>query len=236
MTPQLEKVFFNYIIKNKRHFDVVKPFFFRNTEIQFIYNILRDYILENSDIEVPKPRQLFEMVSLEDKEGMITKDILKTILQVKLDEYDEKNFIEPKFNSWILNNRLKAGAVDIVEETRGMESLSDFNMSVEKANKIKAIIEEASKTNFADDDDLGSDFDEPEHHVQDNSRFKVKCGFETIDHMLGGGWDVGSLNILMAETSNGKCCEYSTKLKLKDKEGNIMDMSIGDFFKKIKNR
>jgi replicative DNA helicase len=144
------------------------------------------------------------MVNLEDKEGIITKEILKSILQVDLKEYDEKNFIEPKFNAWILSNRLKTGTVDIIDETRNLDSISEFEKAIEAANRIKSIVDEMSSTNFVQDDDLGSDFDEPEHHVQDSSKFKVKCGFETIDHMLGGGWDISTLNVIMAQTNGGK--------------------------------
>ena len=118
MSVTLEKIFFNYILKNKKFYDVVKPFFFRNAEIQFVYNILRGYMLLDSDTNIPSPKQILEMVSLEDRESIITKEILKSILQVDLKEYDEKKFIEPKFNAWVLSNRLKTGTVDIIEETR----------------------------------------------------------------------------------------------------------------------
>jgi replicative DNA helicase len=204
LTPQLEKVFFTFILKNKKFFDLVKPYFFRNSEIQFVYGVIRNYILLNGDTQVPSPRQILDMVALEDKEGIITKEILKSILQVDLKEYDEKNFIEPKFNAWILSNRLKTGTVDIIDETRNLDSISDFGKAVEAADRIKAIVDEMSSTNFIQDDDLGSDFDDVESHVQDSSKFKVKCGFESIDHMLGGGWDISTLNVIMAETNNGK--------------------------------
>lgn len=204
MTPQLEKVFFNFILKNKKYFDIVKPYFYRNSEIQLVYGIIREYMSKGIDAQVPTPRQILDMVSLEDKEGVITKDILKSILQVNLKEYDEKNFIEPKFNAWILSNRLKTGTVDIIDETRNLDSISDFDKAVEAANRIRSIVDEMSSTNFVQDDDMGSDFDDPENHVQDSSKFKVKCGFESIDHMLGGGWDISTLNVIMAETNNGK--------------------------------
>jgi replicative DNA helicase len=204
MTPQLEKVFFNYILSNKKYFDVVKTFFFRNSEIQFVYGVIRTYMLTNSDTGTPTPRQILDMVALEDKEGVITKEILKSILQVDLKEYDEKNFIEPKFNAWILGNRLKTGTVDIIDETRNLDSISDFEKAVEAAGRIRAIVDEMSSTNFVDDDDMGVDFDDAESHVQDSSKFKVSCGFPTIDHMLGGGWDIGTFNVIMAETNNGK--------------------------------
>ena len=204
MTPQLEKVFFNYILKYKKFFDVVKPYFFRNSEIQFVYGVIRKYMISGSDIAVPTPRQILDMVNIDDKEGIITKEILKSILQVDLREYDEKNFIEPKFNGWLLSNRLKNGTVDIIDETRGLDNISDFEKAIEAANRIKNIVDEMSSTNFVDEDDLGSDFDEPENHVQDSAKFKVKCGFETIDHMLGGGWDIATLNVIMAQTNGGK--------------------------------
>jgi replicative DNA helicase len=204
MTPQLEKVFFNFILKNKKYFDIVKPYFYRNSEIQFVYGVIREYMSKGTDAQVPTPRQILDMVSLEDKEGIITKEILKSILQVDLKEYDEKNFIEPKFNAWILSNRLKTGTVDIIDETRNLDSISDFAKAVEAADRIKSIVDEMSSTNFVQDDDMGSDFDDPENHVQDSSKFKVKCGFESIDHMLGGGWDISTLNVIMAETNNGK--------------------------------
>ena len=161
-------------------------------------------MLTANDSKIPTPRQILDMVNLEDKEGVITKEILKSILQVDLKEYDEKNFIEPKFNAWVLSNRLKTGTVDIIDETRNLDNISEFEKAIEAANRIKSIVDEMSSTNFVQDDDLGSDFDEPEHHVQDSSKFKVKCGFDTIDHMLGGGWDISTLNVIMAQTNGGK--------------------------------
>jgi len=204
MTVSLEKIFFGYIIRNKRYFSIVEPFFFKNAEIQFVYGILRKYMIKNSDVETPHAKQILEMVNLEDQDGLITKEILKSILTVNMSEYDELNFIIPKFNAWILNNRLKSGTVDIIDETRNLDTLTDFDQTVLAANKIKEIVDQMSKTDFVNDDDMGSDFDDPESHVQDTARYKVRSGFETIDHMLGGGWDVQTLNVIMAETNNGK--------------------------------
>lgn len=234
MTPQLEKVFFNYILKNKKFFDIVKPYFFRNSEIQFVYGVIRAYITKAPDTQIPTPRQILDMVSLEDKDRVITKEILKSILQVDLKEYDEKNFIEPKFNAWVLSNRLKTGTVDIIDETRNLDTVSDFHAAIEAANKIRGIVDEMSSLNFVQDEDLGSDFDDPESHVQDTSKFKIKSGFETLDHMLGGGWDVQTLNCIMAETNNGKCTFSDTEITIRDiKSGNKKSDSINRIFEII---
>lgn len=205
MTIGIEKIFFGYILQNKKYFHIIEPYFFKNNEIQFVYDVIRKYMLSNGDIDLPSPKQILEMVNLEDKEGLITRDILKSMLTVNLDEYDEMNFIIPRFNAWILSNRLKAGTVDIVEETRNLDTINDFETTYQTAQKIKEIVDAMSSVNFINDgDDMGSDFDDVEAHVQDSSKFKVKTGFATLDHMLGGGWDMGTLNMLMGETNSGK--------------------------------
>jgi hypothetical protein len=234
MTPQLEKVFLNYILKYKKFFDLVKPYFFRNSEIQFVYGVIRNYMINSSDAAIPTPRQILDMVSLEDKDGVITKEILKSILQVDLKEYDEKNFIEPRFNAWVLSNRIKTGTVDIIDETRNLDTVSDFDTAIESANKIKLIVDEMSSLNFVQDEDMGADFDDPEQHVQDSSKFKIKSGFETLDHMLGGGWDIQTLNCVMAETNNGKCFFVDTEIYIRNKTTRRHKLvEVGKMFSKI---
>ena len=205
MTISLEKIFFAYILRNKKFFEVIEPFFFKNAEIQFVFNVLKKYLRNNKDSEIPHPKQIFEMVQLEDFDGLITKEILKSILSVSLQHYDESNFIVPRFNAWILSNKLKIGTVDIIDETRNLDTITDFKDVLESANKIKSIVENMSKTDFVnDDEDLGSDFDDAEQHLQDQSKYKVKTGFSSLDHILGGGWDVQTLNILMGMSNAGK--------------------------------
>ena len=126
MTISLEKIFFAYILKNKRYFDIVEPYFFKNSEIQFVYNILGTYLKKNNEAEIPSPKQILEMVQLEDKDGIITKEILKSLLTVNLPDYDETNFVLPKLNAWILSNRLKSGTVDIIDETRNLDTVNDY--------------------------------------------------------------------------------------------------------------
>ena len=91
-----------------------------------------------------------------------------------------------------------------------------------------------SSTNFVEDDDLGTDFDDPEGHNQNTSSLKVKSGFETIDHMLGGGWDQASLNLIMAQTNGGKCF-LGGFLTIRNKTTNeISKVKVEDFFHNIK--
>lgn len=236
MTVSLEKVFFNYILENKKYFEFVEPFFFKNNEIQFVYQVLRDYMLKKSDIKRPTPRQILEMVELADKEKKITKAILKSILSTDLNEYSETDFILPKFTGWILINRLKTGTIDIIDETRNFDDNCDFEQAADASDKIRQIVDEMSSTKFIDDDDMGSDFDDPQSHLQDNSLLKIPSGFETIDHMLGGGWDVKTLNVIMAETSNGKCFFGDGEIFVRNKNKNTeKSIKINKMFSIIGN-
>jgi hypothetical protein len=234
MTISLEKIFFAYILKNKRFFEVVDPNFFKNVEIQFVYNIIKNYMTKNGEADVPHPKQILEMVSLDDLDGLITKEILKAMLSANIIDFDEVNFIIPKFNAWILSNRLKSGTVDIIDETRNLDGITDFEEAVIAAGRIKSIVDQMSKTDFVTDDDMGSDFDDPENHIQDSAKFKIRSGFETIDHMLGGGWDISTLNVIMAETNNGKCTFLNTNIRIRDSIlGVTKNHKISSIFSKV---
>jgi len=162
-------------------------------------------MISNTEANIPSPKQILEMVQLEDREGLITKEILKSMLTTNLEDYDESNFIQPKFNAWILINKLKSGTVDIIDEARNLDVITDFETVLDSANKIKSIVDNMSRTDFIkDEDDYGSDFDDAEQHLQDQSKNKIKTGFTSLDHILGGGWDVQTLNILMGMSNAGK--------------------------------
>jgi replicative DNA helicase len=237
VNAQLEKVFLNYILKNKQYFEIVKPYFFKNNEIQFIFKIIQNYVTDGNK-DVPTIRQIFDMVDIEDKSKFITKDIFKTIFKIDLNEYSEEDFILPKLNTWILSNKIKSGSVDIIEETRDLDNIVEFDKIVEQANKIKQIAEQMSSIAFtSDNEDLGSDFDNPENHVQDNHLLKVSSGYSTIDHMLGGGWDVGTLNCLMASTNNGKSLwMQNLAVKSADQGYNVLYITLEMSEKKVLKR
>lgn len=204
MTVSLEKVFFAYILKNKNLFQVILPDFFKNPDIKFVYTIIRDYVLENYDVEVPSIKQIAEMVKLKDVDNRISGTILKTLLKKDLSGYDEERFIKPKLRSWILVNRVGKGLNETIDEYRFLENSDDSEEVLERIGKIKTIFEESTSMEFEDDDDLGADFDDPEEHIQDHSQDKVNSGYETINGVLGGGWDRKTLNLIMGPTNSGK--------------------------------
>ena len=102
-----------------------------NRIIDNFYNIFKnlDDVYENS--EKIAQEVLSESVSA----------ALGILAENSIYDVDEKNFIEPNFNGWVLANRLKTGTVDIIDETRNLDSISDFDKAVEAANRIKGIVD-----------------------------------------------------------------------------------------------
>jgi hypothetical protein len=235
MTITLEKIFFGYILRNKSYFEVVEPHFFKNPDMEFIYRVIRTYMITNLSGNVPSPKQIAEMVFLEDLDKRISIELLKSLLKEDISEYDEVRFIKPKLTTWILINRVKGATNDIIDETRTLENISDLDSALDCVTKIKTITEIATTVNFDDDDDLGTDFDNAEEHSQDHSETKVKTGWDTLDQVLGGGWDIGTFNVIMGATNSGKCLITSTLIDIKNtKTGKMEEISIGNFFEKLK--
>ena len=73
MTISLEKLFFKYIITNPSYLWLVEPSFFKNPEINFIYETIHEYMKENLNADIPKPSQIWDMISIKDKDKKIQK-------------------------------------------------------------------------------------------------------------------------------------------------------------------
>ncbi len=152
MTISLEKIFFKYILENKKYFHIVDPSYFKNREIEFVYKVIQKYMKSNNEVETPSPKQIWEMINIEDHNDMISKDILKAMLTVNTSEYNEDSFIVPKLNAWILSNKVRSGTVDIIDETRELDNISELDDVMNRIYKIKEIVDEMSNTNFISDD------------------------------------------------------------------------------------
>lgn len=204
MTVTLEKIFFNYILKNKVYIPNVLASFFKNVDIQFVYGVVREYMTNNPSSDIPSPKQLYEMISLKDIENNIKKDTLKNLLKSDLDQYDEVNFVKKNLHSWILANKIKNGTSLIIDETRKMDENFDIVGAFDIAEKIKTITLDSTSTIFIEDEDLGSDFDNAESHSQDHSVTKIKTGFNSLDSMTNGGFDRATLSLALGKTNAGK--------------------------------
>jgi replicative DNA helicase len=200
----LERIFFNYIIKKKPfYFKNIEPYYFSNPDIQFVYTVCREEHNSSKNPEELKPKKIVELVRIQDKDKKISMEVLKALLTIDLDQYGEnEDWINQRLEAWRISNAMKSRILESVEYIRNLDTLS-YEKVVEVSNKIKEIINDSSTMSMADED-LGSDFDDPDNHVQDTYGEKVTTGYDTMNKIMNGGFDKKTLNILMGETNVGK--------------------------------
>jgi len=228
----LEKVFFKHVLENPEQFYKVEPYFFKNDDIQFIYNVVREeYILSK---KVSTSQQILAMVKLNDVEKKIEANLVKMLLKGDNDSYDDE-WISTRFKAWKLSNTTKNNVMKSIDYIRGLDEI-DFDSVSEVSAKIIQMFNE-SKMIADDDEDLGDDFDDPNTHRVTESTKKMSSGWKSLDRIMSGGWDQASLNVLMGETSVGKCSSPDTIIKIRNKHtGIIEEVNFQDFFNDIKNK
>ena len=201
MNTNMEKRYFIHILENPDQFSKVEPSFFKNSDIQFIYTIIREEYIRSESHIVPSPQQIYTMVKLADQDGKINDKVIKMLLQSDNADINSE-WLVPRFKSWKIQNQLKGDMLKGIDLLRGVEDINYDNV-VEVAQKVKNMF---SNVLLVDDDDqdLGEDFDDPESHKQLISKNSIPTGWSNIDNILGGGWSKSTLNVIMGETNVGK--------------------------------
>ena len=59
MNTNMEKHYFIYILDNPDQFSKVEPFFFKNSDIQFVYSVIREEYLKSESHIVPSIQQIY---------------------------------------------------------------------------------------------------------------------------------------------------------------------------------
>jgi len=201
MNTNMEKHYFTYVIDNPDQFSKVEPFFFKNSDIQFIYTVIREEYLKSESHIVPSPQQIYSMIKLADQDSKINDKVIKLLLTSDNSDIS-KEWLLPRFKGWKIQNQLKGDMLKGIDMVRGIEEINYDNI-VEVAQKLKGMFGNVLLVDD-DDQDLGSDFDDPESHKQLVSKNCILTGWSCIDSILGGGWSKSTLNVIMGETNVGK--------------------------------
>jgi replicative DNA helicase len=196
-----ELLYFSWIMNHPEQFSKVESGFFKKDEIRFVYEIIREEYLRSVKKIIPSPNQVYNMVKLQDTEGKINKNILMSILKDNTSDVEE-SWLEPRFKAWKLSNTAKNRVLSGVEMLRDMEDVNYENV-VSMASTLKDLFSTIMMVDD-DDDDLGSNFYDPESHKQNVKLNKIPSGWSSMDRLLGGGWDLSTLNVIMGETNIGK--------------------------------
>lgn len=201
MNTNMEKHYFIYILDNPDQFSKVEPFFFKNSDIQFIYTVIREEYLKSESHIVPSIQQIYSMVKLCDQDNKINDKVIKLLLQSDNSDISQE-WLLPRFKAWKIQNQLKGDMLKGIDMVRGLEDINYDNV-VDIAQKLKGMFGNVLLVDD-DDQDLGLDFDDPESHKQLISKNSITTGWSSMDSILTGGWSKSTLSVIMGETSVGK--------------------------------
>lgn len=233
VTPQLERIFLHWILHNSHFFKVVEGHYFKNEEIKFIYNIIRNSWLSATDKTVPSNKEIKLLVKSFDIEEKISNDLLNTLLKNDTSDYREE-FIDKRFKAWILSNSTLTGLVDAIEAIKNVDKIN-YDEVLSSVQKVKTIMNDKTTVDLGDNN-IGIDFDDPDAHNQETDVFKLDSGYQCLNTMLGGGWDRKTLNVLVGSPGSGKCCSSLTIMTIRNKiSGHIENITMEDFFKRTYN-
>jgi len=225
MNTGMEKIFFQYILDHPDQFLKVEPYFFKNEDIQFIYNVVKNEYVVSKNKSVPTPTQILALVKLNDTEKKISDNLVKMLLKGDNTSYGDEEWIVQRFKAWKISNTTKNNVLKSVELIRGLEEINYENVT-DVAAKIKQMYNETSLIDN-DDEDLGDDFDDPESHKVRETTRKMSTGWGCIDKILSGGWDQASMNVLMGETNIGKSMwMQNIAVKAADQGANVVYVTL----------
>lgn len=205
-TESMEKYFFAYILENPRFFNRVEPVNFKNTEIRYVYQHIRDYFLAQKTPIVPSNQKIFELIRLYDIDGeIISKEYLKGLLSVNTGDMIQSptdDFLTKSLYAWNTSNTMRTDIFKVVDMIRDSDTV-DYENIVELAGKVREIAMSATMMNY-DDNQLGLSFFDYESHLQDNEANKIPTGWEQMDDLMNGGWDRKTLNMIIGPSNSGK--------------------------------
>jgi hypothetical protein len=150
----MEKLFFSYIMENSEQFYKVEPFFFKNTEISFVYQVIREEYLKSKNKVIPTPKQILAMVQLYDTDEKISKNVLKILLTENTKDV-EMEWLEPRFKAWKLSNHSRSAVLKAIEQIRAIKDI-DYDNVREVTQSIQNTFSTINQMDD-DDNDLGDD-------------------------------------------------------------------------------
>jgi archaellum biogenesis ATPase FlaH len=208
MTHNLESMepkFFAYILEHPHLFHRVDAHFFKVPNLSRVYQIVREHYLTQKNPIVPNPKKIKELVRLQDPANTITNEYLMLLLTIDISEYkqgNDDNWLSKSINSWIVFNGTWGRIYEAADEIRNINPIDYQNVEL-VTTKIRNLVTSATVMDF-DNAEMGKDFDNPEHHVQDVERNKIPTGWNSLDELTNGGWDFKTLNVIIGPSNSGK--------------------------------
>jgi hypothetical protein len=244
-----ESVVFAYICK-KQLLKKCKPEFFKNPYISRLFVITQQFHEKFKELpfefsEDPDLSQLTEIANRNIKSIRFDKEMseedsvkfflnnAKNVLKTDLKKYNEK-FLNDTCDAFINWENYLIGMKLAIEYQQSQKINPDNYSGVIKKSKEIIFSHSSLITNL----DIGSDFFDHSTHKLLEVKDLVNSGYPSLNKWLSedekGGFEPGTLTILVGESNIGKCCHAETKIKVKNKKtGEILEISMEDFYNKL---
>ena len=184
-TSHLEKIFYHYLDARPELDENVNPRFYDNPEIKLAHQIRTEFRKKYS--QAPTESQLWEIVKLKNFQDQLTRENIKAIYEVNLNEYDP-DWLSSTAEAWIEYKTLDSSVIDLVSY------LKTTKISAENVKDVvqtaKSIISERNNVDFKFDE--GSNFFDPKSHKQKKHE-RFSTGYPYLDTVLGGGYSKKTL-------------------------------------------
>lgn len=188
-----EKIFFNYFLANPHYFNTIRKNFFSNDDISQLSAIAKKFYEKFH--ESPSKEQMKALVKKVDEDYDV--DIVNTVYNVKISEYDE-SWLKETAEAWITWQNFDKQLVKTIEYVKTQKVTPD-NVAEIVAKATNMISTEGTVT-F--DNNFGLDFFNPSDHRQDVVK-QMPCAYNFINNVVGG-FDQKTLVAYIAAPNVGK--------------------------------
>lgn len=220
-----EQVVFKYVLDNPVYYPFVDKSFFKNKYLSALIFISKRFYDKYK--EVPSERQMLALLHDSDKFS-IDDSFISTVYSIDTKSYDQE-WLKRTTEAWIKWKTLNKQLVEGIEIAKTYEVNID-NVD-EVVQKIVNTVDTSNEVNFTYDE--GLNFFDAENHYQDPAK-KITSGYKYIDSIIGG-YDEKTLVCYVGQSNIGKCVCGDSMITVKNRNtGETMTVSIGDFYKMMK--
>lgn len=223
---QTAKNIFAFMMKYPEYLMHVKKGFFRQDDLQLICMVAKKFYKEYR--ESPSCEQM--KLLLKDDER-VTPEAIEDYYNNNIDSVD-REWLKNTVEGWVQYHTMvyHISEVGTLVKTADVsyENAGDIvRKSMERLDLVKTV---------SFDDDLGIDFFDLDNHkstVED----KIPYTWDYWNKSSNGGLDPKTLMVYIGGTNVGKCADYQTVIKIKNKKtGEIREVMIGDLFNMSKSK
>lgn len=245
-SPNFESVIINYVIDNPTLSNKIDSDFFKDEHHQLFYKMLKFFYasykimpisIDSKDLSQFKEFCFRNLDKISIDKTITPEENLRrflshadNILQSDYRRYSPKFLIE-SIRGWIEWENATKG-YKLAMEYRLTAQVNPTNVK-DIISKCKQIVNNRSTILW--DDEVSQSFFDSEAHKQTLVTDLVNSGYPLLNQWLSGdkngGFEKGTVTMLVAESNIGKCCSPNTRIKVRNKKTGItMELTFEKFY------